>query len=69
MFSKSYNTLQLNDWKSGKQVVANTLKFWAIIAKMFSIYFLCFFWLVMVKTFPEKFPLVTGFPKSYHMFL
>ena len=35
MFSKSYITLKLNDWKSGKQVITNTLQIWAILAKMF----------------------------------
>ena len=30
------------DWKSGKQIVAKTLKIWATLAKMLSIYFFMF---------------------------
>ena len=50
-FSKNYSTLQLNDWKSVKQIVTKNLQIWKILAKIFSIFFM--------------FLLVTDFSKRY----
>ena len=50
-FSKSYITLQLNYWKSGKQNVAKTLQIWAILAKMFLIFFMFLLVTVLSKIY------------------
>ena len=44
--------LQLNDWKSGKQIVPKSLQIWAILAKMFSIYFVM---ILLVKDFSKRY--------------
>ena len=52
------STLQLNDWKSRKKIIAKTLQICTFPAKKVSINFLCFFWLQAFQKFISHYNLM-----------